>query len=98
MAGISKIDIVNKIAAIRQELVEQYSVNRIGLFGSYARGEEGQESDVDIVVELNKPTFDHYFDLKFRLEDVLQHPVDLVIAESLKPLIKDHIERDTIYV
>ncbi|MFZ3046025.1 MAG: nucleotidyltransferase domain-containing protein [Desulfatirhabdiaceae bacterium] len=47
-----------------------------GVFWSFARGDAGPESDVDIVVELTGPTFDHYMDLKFRLEAVLKRPVD----------------------
>ena len=53
---------------MREELSERFTVIRIGLFGSFARGDEGPESDVDIIVELAEPTFDHYMDLKFRLQ------------------------------
>lgn len=92
-----KAKVVSQIAAIRQELAEQYTVKRIGVFGSFARGEEGPESDIDIIVELDVQTFDHYMDLKFRLEEILQRPVDLVIADTVKPRLKPIIERDVIY-
>jgi predicted nucleotidyltransferase len=55
---------------MRLELSERFTVKRIGVFGSFARDDAGPESDVDIVVELVEPTFDHYMYLKFRLEDV----------------------------
>ena len=72
-------------------------LRRIGVFGSFAKGGEGTESDVDIIVELAKPTFDNYMDLKFRLEDVLKRPVDLVMADTVKPRIKPIIEQEVIY-
>lgn len=89
--------VVQKITAMRRELTERFTVKRIGVFGSFARGEEGPESDVDIIVELAEPTFDNYMDLKFRLEEVLQHPVDLVMADTVKPRIKPIIEQEVVY-
>ena len=79
------------------ELSERFTVKRIGVFGSCARGEADSDSDVDIIVELEEPTFDHYMDLKFRLEDVLDRPVDLVMAETIKPRIRPIIEQETVY-
>jgi hypothetical protein len=67
------------------------------VFGSFARGDKRGESDVDIIIELAEPTFDHYMDLKFRLEEVLQRPVDLVMADTVKPRLKPIIEREVIY-
>jgi len=87
--------VVERIASIHEELSERYTVVRIGVFGSFARGDENRESDVDVVVELAQPTFDHYMDLKFRLEEVLQRPVDL--AETMKPRLKPIIEREVVY-
>lgn len=97
MAEKAQPNVVGKIAAVRQELVERYTVRTIGVFGSVARGEARPDSDVDIVVEFDEPTFDHYFDLKFHLEDLLERTVDLVIADTIKPRLKPNIERDTIY-
>lgn len=90
-------EVLAKITGIRREISEHYSVNRIGVFGSYARGVAGSDSDVDIIVELEEPTFDHYMDLKFRLEEVLGRPVDLVMAETVKPRIRPIIEREVVY-
>lgn len=88
---------MKKLSELKQELNEHYTVTRIGVFGSCARGDDGPDSDVDIIVELAEQTFDHYMDLKFRLEDVLQRPVDLVIADTVKPRLKSIIEREAIY-
>ena len=89
--------VVQRIAGMRLELSERFTVTRIGVFGSFARGEAGPESDVDILVELTDPTFDHYMDLKFRLEDVLKRPVDLVMADTVKPRLKPIIDREVVY-
>ena len=88
---------VQKIAGMRRELSERFSVIRIGVFGSFARGEARSDSDVDILVELAEPTFDHFMDLKFRLEESLQRPVDLVMADAIKPRLKPIIEREVLY-
>ena len=92
-----KPDVISRISAMRQELSEEFTVKRIGVFGSYARGAEGPESDIDIIVELDVPTFDHYMDLKFRLEEVLRRSVDLVMADTVKPRLRPIIERETVY-
>ena len=90
-------NVLQIISDMGQELSERYTVKRIGIFGSYARGEDVSGSDVDIIVEFAEPTFDHYMDLKFKLEDVLKRPVDLVMADTLKPRIKPIIEREVVY-
>ena len=89
--------IVQKLSAMRAELRRNFSVTRIGVFGSCARGEAGTSSDVDVLVELAEPTFDHYMDLKFHLEKVLQRPVDLVMADTVKPRLKQIVEREVLY-
>ena len=97
MTAQSKDNLMEKIASIRQELKERYSVTRIGVFGSCARGEAHPGSDVDILVELAKPTFDNYMDLKFRLEKILGQPVDLVLADTVKPRLRSAIAKEVIY-
>jgi uncharacterized protein len=75
-----------------------FGVNKLALFGSLARDEMNASSDIDILVDFNSPTFDHYFDLKFYLEDLFQNEVDLVCHKALRPHIKPYIEKDAIYV
>ena len=90
-------NLIHKLSAMREELRERYSVNSIGIFGSFARGDAEQNSDVDVLVELAEPTFDHYIDLKFELERIFQRSVDLVMAETLKPRLKPFVEKEVIY-
>lgn len=72
-------------------------MRRIGLFGSAVREEPDELNDIDILIELDSPTFDHYMDLKFELETLLGKPVDLVLSDSLKPRLRPIIEKETIY-
>jgi len=90
-------EVLRTLREMEGELRERFSVSRIGVFGSSVAGSASPESDVDILVELEEPTFDHYMDLKFRLEEVLDRPVDLVIAETLKPRLRPIIEREVVY-
>jgi predicted nucleotidyltransferase len=72
-------------------LQDKYLVKRIGIFGSYARNEQLEGSDIDILVEFSKPVGFEFFDLKDYLEEVLGKPIDLVTVNALKPFIRDEI-------
>ncbi|MEN6611353.1 MAG: nucleotidyltransferase family protein [Methanoregulaceae archaeon] len=80
-------------------LKERFGIEKIGIFGSFARGEERPDSDVDVLVEFRagEKTFDNYMNCKFYLEDLFGRKVDLVTNEALKPLIRDPILREVIY-
>ena len=81
------------------KLQQQYSVKTLGVFGSYARREATESSDLDVLVEFDgELTFDKYMNLKFFIEDLFNRKVDLVIKEDIKPQIKKQILKETIYV
>jgi hypothetical protein len=92
-----KVVMLQMIREKQRELAARFTVRRIGLFGSFARNDAGPESDVDILVELNEPTFDHYMDLKFYLEALLHRQVDLVLRDTIKPRLKTVIEQEVVY-
>ena len=94
----SSSEILAFIRQSKSRFAETYSVKRIGIFGSVVRGTAVEGSDVDVLVELSEPTLDHYMDLKFELEDALGMPVDLVIADTLKPRLRPLIEQELVYV
>lgn len=95
---MKKEDILDFIKLHKQELSTRFGVVKIGLFGSYARDEQGEDSDVDVAVELDSPnTFRSFFGLKAYLEDNLHKKIDLGIESVLKPAIKDQILREIIY-
>jgi uncharacterized protein len=81
----------------RFEMHERFSVKRIGLFGSYVRNAAVSGSDIDLLVEFDRLTFDHYMDLKFFLEDQFQSPVDLVMADCVKPRLRPYISQEVVY-
>jgi len=74
-------------------------VERIGVFGSFVRGEEKAESDVDVLVEFREgqKTFDHYIDLKFYLEDLFGRKVDLVMKGAIKRRLREPILSEVVY-
>ena len=94
---LKRDEILDFLKQHKKDLETRFSVRRIGLFGSVLHGSAGESSDVDILVELANPTFDDYMDLKFFLEDRLGMPVDLVLADSLKPRTKPIITREVAY-
>jgi len=81
-------------------LVEKFGVMEIAIFGSYARGEQMKDSDVDLIVDFKEgwKTFDNYMDLKFYLEELFGKKVDLVIKSAINPRIKPFIIEEAIYV
>jgi predicted nucleotidyltransferase len=75
------------------------SVKSLSIFGSVARNEATENSDIDFIVEFEgATTFDKYMDLKIFLEDTLQIEVDLATLRSLKPQIKTNINKEAIRV
>ncbi len=83
----------------KEELKIKYNVREIGIFGSYVRNEQGQWSDVDILVESEKtPSLLEFINLENYLSDILGVKVDLVMKDSLKPNIGRHILEEVILV
>lgn len=79
--------------------LKQFGVKSLAVFGSFARDEAREDSDVDMLVEFDSPpTFNAYMDLKFYLEDLLGRPVDLGTPDTLKPRIRAHILQEAIRV
>ena len=83
-----------------QKQIRAFGVKRLGLFGSFVRGQQNEDSDVDLLVEfdLGKKTFDAFIHLAFFLEDLFGRRVELVTPESLSPYIGPHILREVEYV
>lgn len=94
----TKQDILDALDQNRSRL-KALGVRRIGLFGSFVRGEQHPDSDIDLLVEFEpgRKTFDTFMELSFFLEDVLQHRIELVTAESLSPYIGPYILREVEY-
>ncbi|WP_128894324.1 nucleotidyltransferase family protein [Longirhabdus pacifica] len=88
---MEKKDIEKILKEQKNHLYEHFFVNKIGLFGSYARNEHHSESDIDILVEFYKPVGFLFFDLKDYLESLFNKKVDLVTVNALKPILKQDV-------
>ena len=96
---------MNKLNALRllrdhtETLSQRFGVRHLSLFGSTARDEAREGSDVDVLVEFDGPaTSDCYFGLQFYLEDLFGCPVDLVTDKALRPELRPFIEKEAIRV
>ena len=89
-------EIIKKIEEKSRD-IKRYNVKKIGLFGSFAKNKQHKKSDIDIIVNFEKETFDNYLDLLFLLEKMFRKKVDLVIEKDLHPELK-YIKREAKYV
>ena len=93
-------DIKGKLESLKPILRRRFQVKTIGFLGSYARGEQNQKSDIDVLVEFVEGNSVDFFDF-IELEDFLSKhlgiKVDLATKNALKPLIKDQILKETVY-
>lgn len=77
-----------------KNILEKYDVKKIGLFGSFVRGEQKKNSDIDFLVEFETPDFDNFMDLAFFLEDLFGRKVELITNGSISSHIQPYIEKE----
>ena len=92
---MSRDEVLTRVAAHRDELVA-LGVEELSLFGSFARGEEREHSDLDFIVQLRQNSFDSYMGVKELLETIFDRKVDLVLRESIKPRLREAILREAV--
>ncbi len=94
----TKQEILNTLSQSRSRL-RTLGIRRIGLFGSFARGEQSPNSDIDLLVEFDpgRKTFDAFMSISLFLEQILQRRVELVTVESLSPYLGPHILKEVEY-
>lgn len=96
---MKKEEIINTIETQFDFLQEKYRVKKIGLFGSVARGEDNNQSDIDILVEFDSPVgFFEFIRLENYLSDLLGKKVDLISKKAVKPAVRDEIFKEVVYV
>ncbi|MBI1779366.1 MAG: nucleotidyltransferase family protein [Proteobacteria bacterium] len=76
------------------ELLERYSVRKIGLFGSYAKGKQNERSDIDLLVEFERPTYDNFLGLSEHLEKLLGRKVEILTPDGLESIRVKEIADD----
>ncbi len=79
------------------DVLKKYGVKRIELFGSFVRGEQEKNSDIDFLVEFEKPNFENFMDLAFFLEDLFGRKVELITNGSLSPYMEPYIEKELVW-
>ena len=96
---MNREEIIDFLSAHKIEFKQDFGLVKIGLFGSYARGENFEDSDIDIVVELKKPDLCYLIGIKQAVEDALGTKVDVVrLRDKMNKSLRYRIERDAIYV
>lgn len=95
---ITRNDILNKLRDLKPILHRDYSVRKIGLFGSFSDDSYTDDSDIDILVEFEKPIGWKYLSLEIFLENIFGRKIDLVTKNALKEQIKDRILNQVKYV
>ena len=106
---LTKEEILEKLNA-NKDVLENYGVKRIGLFGSYARGEQKKDSDIDLLVEFDltifgkdfKGLFDAFTEMSFYMEKLFARKIDILTPDSISTIrikeVAEDIERSVIYV
>lgn len=100
MGTVTREQITDFIKSHKAEFLEKYGVYKIGLFGSIARGEQTESSDIDIAIEMEqaRKNLHNFLSFKRYLENEFGANVDLGIESTLKPTVKEKIKREIIYV
>ena len=90
--------IIAILASCKPELESRFQVKGLALFGSYARGDQQPDSDVDILVEVGPEIGLDFVTMADRIESLLGQPVEVVSRRALKPKFFESIKRDLVYV
>ncbi len=95
---INKDDILTRLRDLKPTLHRDFAVKEIGLFGSFSDNTFTEESDIDIIVELERPIGWKFFSLELYLENIFKRKIDLITKNALKEQIKDSILKQVNYV
>lgn len=95
---ITRDNILHTLKDLKPILHKDFSVKKIGLFGSYSDDSYTEESDIDLLVEFEKPVGWKFFTLEIFLEDIFGRKIDLVTQNALREQIKERILNQVKYV
>jgi len=95
-----KEEVLKYLRENKEYFKKKYGVEKIYLFGSVARGEDKENSDIDIMIEFidfKSNTFDNYYGFLEELEKKFKRKIDLVIKGAIKPIVFEYVKKDLIY-
>ncbi len=96
---MTRAEVLERLRAHRPALAERFGVVELAVFGSFARDEATDESDLDILVRFDTPpNWRAYFGAQFYLEDLLQRPVELATREDVRAEMRPQVEREAVDV
>ncbi len=91
------MDIIRILNKNRNIIEKEFSVEKIGIFGSYAKGIQTESSDIYILVEFKNPTYDNFINLAFYLENLFGKRIDLITVKGLSPYIYPFVAKEVIW-
>ena len=94
---LSRDEILKILRDQKPYLEQQFGVTKLALFGSYARGDFNETSDIDVLIELKVKKFKTRFLLKEHLESIFQRPVDVVYFDAVRLFFMRSMEKDIVY-
>jgi hypothetical protein len=89
---------IQRVLSENKDLLKGYGVKKIGLFGSYIRGQQREDSDIDILVKVEGISLLDFVGLELKLSEIFGRKVDLVSAKALKPHVKPYILKEVEYL
>ena len=96
---MTQSELLEKLSNVKEELQEQFGIEKIALFGSYARDEASEKSDIDIaIMKVDNKDYFNRVQAKYYLEKLFQKKVDIGYFDSMRPIIQKYIEKDLILV
>lgn len=98
---LTKKEILRILEKQRDVLLKYYKVKRVGIFGSFVRGEEDLKSDIDIFVDFEEPSFDNFMGLSYFLEELFDRKVEILTPAGVESIrighVKEEIQRSIVY-
>jgi predicted nucleotidyltransferase len=99
LQSVTKESILDELLQLKPVFCEKYGVQRIGLFGSFVRGDNRSDSDIDVVVECASPDLFNLVHIKETLEQDFRRPVDVIpYSPFMNGYLKDRINKEAVYV
>ena len=96
---MNRDEVLTTLREHKQELRERFGVTELALFGSFARDQAGEGSDIDLLVSFHEPpNFRRYFGAIVYLEDLFGRHVDMATENELRPVIRPYVERDILHI